>query len=426
MTDHIFPHGPAKGRLWRNGRIATLRTDLPGIGAIENAVLLEREGTIAYCGPEADMPAGIAARSQVLDLEGRWLTPGLIDCHTHIVHGGHRAGEFEMRLEGASYEEVARAGGGIVSSVKATRALDADALLDASLARIDALVCEGVTTLEVKSGYGLSVEAELDMLRAARAIEEKRPVRVRTSYLAAHAVPAEYRGNNAGYIDAVVLPGMEKAASGGLADAVDGFCENIAFSPEEIATVFTAARKLGLPVKLHADQLSNLHGAALAASFGALSADHLEYTDEAGIAAMAAAGTIAVLLPGAFYAIHETQKPPISGFRAKGVPMAIATDCNPGTSPLASLLMTMNMAATLFGLTVSECLAGVTRNAASALGISKETGTLEAGKQADIAIWDIETPAELVYRIGFNPLHARIARGHLQYRTASLVSDKHP
>ncbi|MEF0940328.1 imidazolonepropionase [Rhizobium sp. BR 362] len=399
----------AKSRLWRNARLATLQGDRPGLGTVEKGAILTKGSQIVFAGNESDVPE--AGDAEILDLEGRWVTPGLVDCHTHIVHGGNRAREFEMRLEGASYEEIARAGGGIVSSVNATRALSVNDLIATALPRLDTLLAEGVTTIEVKSGYGLSIESELKMLQAARALEDARPVRVVTSYLAAHATPADYKGRNGDYISEVVLPGLEQAHAKGLADAVDGFCEGIAFSPAEIARVFDRATSLGIPVKLHAEQLSNLGGAKLAASYGALSADHLEYLDEDGVKAMGAAGTVAVLLPGAFYAIHEKQKPPVKALREAGVEIAIATDCNPGTSPLTSMLLTMNMAATLFGLTVEECIAGATREGARALGLLAETGTLEAGKSADFAVWNIESPAELVYRIGFNPLHARVFKG---------------
>jgi imidazolonepropionase len=388
-----------------------LRQDLPGLGIIEKGAIVCEGGRILFAGPEGELPSWLIETAEIADLEGRWVTPGLVDCHTHIVYGGNRAREFEMRLEGATYEEIARAGGGIVSSVKATNALSVEGLVEAALPRLDTLVSEGVTTIEVKSGYGLNIEAELKMLRAARALAERRPVRVITSYLAAHATPVEYRGRNQDYISDVVLPGLERARAEGLVDAVDGFCEGIAFSVNEIARVFDKARSLGLPVKLHAEQLSNLGGAKLAASYGALSADHLEYLDEDGAGAMAAAGTVAVLLPGAFYAINEKQKPPVQALRKAGVPIAIATDCNPGTSPLTSLLLTMNMSATLFGLTVEECIAGATREGARALGLLTETGTIEAGKSADLAIWNIESPAELVYRIGFNPLHSHVFKG---------------
>ena len=352
---------------------------------------------------------GIAASvHEEIDAHGALLTPGLIDCHTHLVYAGNRAREFEMRLEGASYEEIARAGGGIVSTVTATRALSEDELVQAALPRLDALIAEGAGTIEIKSGYGLTVEDELKMLRAARRLGKERNIRVRTSYLAAHAVPAEYKGRPDAYIDEVVLPGLEAAHAEALVDAVDGFCEGIAFSPAQIARVFGRAKALGVPVKLHAEQLSNLGGAALAASYGALSADHLEYLDGPGVAAMAKAGTVAVLLPGAFYFLREKQAPPVEALRSAGVPIAIATDCNPGSSPLASLLLAMNMASTLFRLTPEEALAGVTRNAAEALGLADEIGTIAAGKRAELAVWDVRHPAELAYRIGFNPLHKAI------------------
>jgi len=403
--------GDVRPHLWRNVRLATLDPQKQGLGIVEKGALVTEGGRISYVGSEDELPVAAIERAEITDLEGRWVTPGLVDCHTHIVFGGNRAREFEMRLEGATYEEIARAGGGIVSSVKATNALSVDGLVKAALPRLDTLICEGLTTIEVKSGYGLNVDGELKMLRAARQLERLRPVRVVTSYLGAHATPIEYRGRNSDYIAEVVLPGLEYAHAEGLVDAVDGFCEGIAFSTAEIARVFDKAEALGLPVKLHAEQLSNLGGAKLAASHGALSADHLEYLDAEGAAAMAAAGTVAVLLPGAFYAINEKQKPPVQALRDAGTRIAIATDCNPGTSPLTSLLLTMNMSATLFGLTVEECIAGATREGARALGLLGETGTLETGKSADFAIWDVESLAELVYRIGFNPLHAHVFKG---------------
>lgn len=342
------------------------------------------------------------------DFGGRLATPALIDCHTHLVHGGHRAKEFALRLHGASYADIARAGGGIVSTVMATRAANETSLTASALKRLDSLLAEGVGTVEVKSGYGLDIETELKMLRVARSLAQLRPVRVRTSYLAAHAVPPEYAGQSDAYLDEVVLPGLEQAHAAGLVDAVDGFCEGIAFSPAQIARVFEKARSLGLPVKLHAEQLSDLGGARLAAAHGALSADHLEYLSDNDCAALAAAGTVAVLLPGAFYALRETQLPPVEALRQAGAAMAVATDSNPGTSPLTSLLLAMNMACTLFRLTPEEAIAGVTHHAARALGLSGETGSIEPGKRAELAIWDVEEPAELAYRIGFNPLHLRI------------------
>jgi len=401
---------PAK-RVWRNARLATLGDGMPGLGLVERGAVAAENGRIVYAGPEAGLPVDLLHDSEVIDCDGRLVTPGLVDCHTHLVHAGNRANEFEMRLAGATYEQVARAGGGIVSSVKALRAASQDDLVRQALPRLDALIAEGVTTIEFKSGYGLDLDNEAKSLRAARRLGVVRNVTVRTSFLGAHALPPEAKGDTDAYIDLVAREMLPAIAAEGLADAVDGFCEGIAFSPRQIARVFDAAAALGLPVKLHADQLSNLHGAELAARYGALSADHLEYTDESGAAAMARAGTVAVMLPGAFYFIRETRKPPIDLFRRHGVRMAVATDNNPGTSPLTSLLLAMNMAATLFGMTVEECLAGVTREAARALGLHDEAGTLEAGKWADLAIWDVESPAELVYRMGFNPLHSRVWRG---------------
>ena len=395
-------------RVWRSARLATLAEGSQGLGLVEDGLVASSGGRIAYAGPAS--AAGAIEADEIIDCEGRWITPGLIDCHTHLIFGGDRAHEFELRLAGASYEEIARAGGGIVSTMKATRAASEAELVASALPRLDALLSEGVTTVEVKSGYGLSREAELKSLRAARALGEARPVSVTTTCLGAHALPPEAGGDKDAYI-AEVIALLPEIAQAGLADAVDAFCEGLAFSPEQVARVFTAARALGLPVKLHADQLSNLHGAKLAAEFGALSADHLEHTDEEGAAAMAKAGTVAVLLPGAFYFIRETKLPPVELFRKHGTRIALATDCNPGTSPLTSLLLTMNMGATLFRLTVDECIAGVTREAARALGRLGDIGTLEAGKSCDLAIWNIERPAELVYRMGFNPLHARVWRG---------------
>lgn len=402
----------AKGdRIWTNARLATLDPARSGLGIVDNGAIAVRDGRILFAGPAADLPSTELSGAGTIDCDGRWITPGLIDCHTHIVHAGNRAREFEMRLAGASYEEIARAGGGIVSSVTNVRAADEDALIAESLPRLDALLAEGTTTIEIKSGYGLTIADELKMLRAARTLAGKRDVDIATTYLGAHATPAEYKGRNGDFLREVVLPGLDAAHAEGLVDAVDGFCEGIAFSPDDMRLVFDAAQKLGMRVKLHADQLSNLHGAALAAAYGALSADHLEYTDDEGAAAMAKAGTVAVLLPGAFYFIRETKKPPVELFRKHGTHIALATDNNPGTSPLTSLLLTMNMGATLFALTVEECIAGITREAARALGKLDTIGTLEAGKQADLAIWNIAEPAELVYRIGFNPLHARIRAG---------------
>ncbi|WP_425500890.1 imidazolonepropionase [Roseovarius faecimaris] len=376
-------------------------------GLLRQAALWVKDGRIAWVGPDTECPA---EADEGEDMQGRLITPALIDCHTHIVHGGHRAGEFEMRLNGASYEEVARAGGGIVSTVTATRAASQAELLAGALRFADALIAEGAAVIEVKSGYGLDIDTELKMLRAARAIEGARDVRVKTSFLGAHALPKEYDGRKAEYIREVCLPALEAAHAEGLADAVDGFCEGIAFSVDEIEPVFARAKELGLPVKLHAEQLSHIGGTQLAARYGALSADHVEYANEADARALAAAGSVAVILPGAFYTIRETQAPPIEAFRAHAVPMALATDCNPGSSPLASLLLTMNMGCTLFRMTPEEALAGVTRNAAQALGLT-DCGVIAPGKRADLAVWDVEHPAELSYRIGFNPLNRRIFGG---------------
>jgi imidazolonepropionase len=396
--------------IWHRCRIATLAPSRPGLGEIEDGIIAARDGRIVYAGPAGDAPA-LSSRQRT-DCAGRWVTPGLIDCHTHLVYGGNRAAEFEQRLAGASYEEIAHAGGGIVSTVKATRAASTEQLAASALQRLDALIAEGTTTVEIKSGYGLELDTERRQLRAARSLADKRAISIRTTFLGAHTVPVEFKGNSAGYIDAVCNKMLPMIAAEGLADAVDAFCEGIAFSIDETAQVFAKAKSLGLPVKLHADQLSNLHGAALAAKFRALSADHLEYADDDSIAAMAHAGTVAVVLPGAFYFIREQQKPPIDSMRRHGVPIALATDCNPGTSPLTSLLLTMNMGATLFRLTVDECIAAVTREAARALGLFNDTGSIEAGKSCDLAIWNIERPAELVYRMGFNPLYARVWHGH--------------
>ncbi len=395
--------------LYRGARLATLAG--PGLGLVADGAVLVRDGRIAYAGPAADLPAADAAGAEPVDCGGRLVTPGLIDCHTHLVHGGERSNEFEMRLQGAAYEDIARAGGGIVSSVKATRAASDDDLLQGAAARLDRLMAEGVTTVEVKSGYGLDLATEARMLRVARRLGAVRDVGVRTSFLGAHALPPEAAGDKDRYSRLVAETMLPALHAEGLVDAVDGFCEGIAFSPEQIARVFDAARALGLPVKLHADQLSDLGGATLAARYGALSADHLEHASDDGAAAMARAGTVAVLLPGACYFLRETHRPPVDAFRRHGTRLAVATDYNPGTSPLTSLLMAANMAATLFRLTVDECLAGITREAARALGLLGETGTLEPGKWADLAIWDVERPAELVCRMGFNPLHRRIRHG---------------
>ena len=392
--------------LWHNARLITLAEDR-GLGIVQDGMLACHEGRIVFAGAAGDAPSLQAAER--IDCGGRWISPGLIDCHTHLVYAGNRANEFEQRLLGASYAEIARAGGGIVSTVRATRAADEDALIAASLPRLDAMLAEGVTTLEIKSGYGLTLEDETRQLRVARRLGELRPVEIVPTFLGAHAVPP---GQDAqAYIDEVCTVMIPAIAAQGLAETVDVFCEDIAFSRAQAAQVFEAARAQGLKVKIHAEQLSNQHGAELAASFGALSADHIEHLDDAGVQAMAAAGTVAVLLPGAFYFTRDTLVPPIAALRAAGVPMALATDCNPGTSPLTSPLLAMNMAATLFRMTVDECIAGFTREAARALGRGDRQGRLLAGYDCNLALWDIESPADLVYRMGFNPLHARVWRG---------------
>jgi imidazolonepropionase len=395
--------------LLTKGRFAAMSAQSGGYDLITHGAMVLDGDRIAWIGDQTALPSEYDNLPQH-DLGGRLLTPGLIDCHTHVVFGGDRAREFEMRLEGASYEEIARAGGGILSSVRATRDADEEALLASALPRVDTLLAEGVTTLEIKSGYGLDVASELKMLRVARRIGQIRPVTIRTTWLAAHALPPEYADDRAGYIRDVVITGMEAGHAEGLIDAVDGFCEGIAFSRDEMATIFDHAAQLGLSVKLHAEQLSDLHGAEMAAQHGAISVDHLEWLGQDGIDAMAASGAVAVLLPGAFYTLRETKYPPVQGLRDAGVPIALATDCNPGTSPLTSILLTMNMGATLFRMTPVECLTGVTRHAATALGLD-DRGQLQPGMRADLAIWDATHPAELTYRIGFNPLHARIVGG---------------
>ena len=394
--------------LLTNGKIVTLAEDCE-FGILEEGAIVISEGRIAWVGAADKVPAQHAG-SPTEDLDGRLVTPGLIDCHTHVVFGGNRAAEFELRLNGASYEEVARAGGGIVSTVSATRKTAEDALLADALRRVDAMIAEGVTTLEVKSGYGLDRDSELKMLHVARRIGEARPIDVKTSFLGAHAVPPEYTERPDAYIDDVCIPALRAAHAAGLVDAVDGFCEGIAFDALQIGRVFDVARELGLPVKLHAEQLSNIGGVQLAARYRALSADHLEYASESDAKAMAEAGSVAVLLPGAFYTLREMQMPPVQAFRDHGVKMALATDCNPGSSPLASVLLAMNMGCTLFRLTPLEALLGVTAHAAAALGLT-DRGRIVAGGRADLCVWDVGHPAELAYRIGFNPLHRRIFRG---------------
>jgi imidazolonepropionase len=386
--------------LIENCRAATMADGAP-YGAIEDAAIGIKDDRIAWIGKRGDLP-GYNSKQRI-DLAGRWVTPGLIDCHTHIVYGGDRANEFEMRLKGATYEELAKAGGGIISTVKATREASEATLTAQATKRLATILSEGATVIEIKSGYGLDLETERRMLRAAHAVERHAPITVRATCLAAHALPPEFKDRSDAYIDLVCKEILPTLAKEGLVDAVDVFCEKIAFSPEQTRRVFDTAKRLGLPVKLHADQLSDLNGGALAAEYGALSAEHLEWTNEAGIAAMAKSGTVAVLLPGAFYALRETRYPPIEGFRKAGVPMAIATDSNPGSSPALSLLLMLSMACTLFRFTPEEALRGVTVNAAKALGLSASHGTIAAGKAADLACWDIERPAELAYWVGGNP-----------------------
>jgi imidazolonepropionase len=396
-------------RLITDCRLATMAEGGAAYGAVEDGALLVRDGRIVWAGARADLPAHEAAT--IDRLGGRWVTPGLVDCHTHLVFGGDRSGEFEQRLGGATYEEIARAGGGIVSSVAATRAASEDALYASALARLAGLKATGVTTVEIKSGYGLDQDSELKMLRVARRIGREAGVRVRTSYLGLHAVPPEWKADRGRYVDLAVDQILPAAHAEGLVDAVDAYCEPIAFSTEEVARLFDRAKALGLPVRLHADQLSDGGGAALAARYGALSADHVEHTNAAGVQAMAAAGVVAVLLPGAWLMLRETVLPPIDPFRRHGVAMAVATDCNPGTSPVASMTAAINLACVQFRLTPEEALAGATRIGARALGLEAEVGTLEAGKAADLAVWDIERPAELAYWLGKPLLAKRMVAG---------------
>ena len=389
----------------RNLRLATMQPGAAPYGLIDRGAVAVEGDRIVWAGPEAEAPPGAAQ-----DMGGRLMTPALIDCHTHVVYGGQRAKEFEMRLNGASYEEVAKAGGGIVSTVAATRAASEDDLVTQALRRVDQMIAEGVGTIEVKSGYGLDIETELRMLRAARRLGRERQVSIVTTFLGAHATPPDYKGRDDAFLTEVVIPALHAAHAEGLADAVDGFCEGIAFSPAQMERVFAEAQALGLPVKLHAEQLSNLHGAAMAARHGALSADHLEYLDADDAQAMAAAGTVAVILPGAFYTLRETQAPPIQALRDAGCAMAVATDANPGTAPMTSLCLAMNMACTLFRMTPEEALAGTTRVAAKALGLT-DRGMIAPGLRADLAVWEAEDPAELAYRVGPTPLHKRIIGG---------------
>ena len=392
-------------RLWLNANLVTM-ADAQGYGLIANGAIACKGGRIAWIGPQAALPdAPDSLAIDIVDTGGRLITPGLIDCHTHLVFGGNRSGEFELRLEGASYEEIARAGGGIISTVKATRQADEEALYESASARLKNMQSEGVTTIEIKSGYGLDIDSEAKMLRVAQSLERDNPVRVQKTFLGAHAVPPEFAGRTDDYLDHVIDDMLPALAAMGLIDAVDAFCENIAFSAVQLTHLFDAAHGLGLPVKLHAEQLSDCGGSRMAASHGALSVDHLEYLDEADIPLLAKHGTVATLLPGAFYYLKETRLPPIDALRAAGVPMALATDCNPGSSPITSPLLILNMGCTLFGLTPAEALRGMTINAAKALGRQPDIGSLELGKAADLAIWNIDHPAELSYWIGANALH---------------------
>ena len=404
--------------LWVNLHLATMAQDAP-YGMIEDGALALCERKIAWIGKRNKLPADLESGvANVYDAQGGWVTPGLVDCHTHLVYGGSRAHEFELRLEGATYEEIARQGGGIWSTVSATRKADEKSLLYQSAPRLAALMAEGVTTVEIKSGYGLDLETEIRMLRVARALGEKYPVTVMPTFLGAHALPPEYEGQSDQYIDFVCNEVIPQVAAQKLAVAVDAFCEGIGFTPAQTDRIFKTAKKLGLAVKLHAEQLSDLGGTALAAGYGALSADHLEHVSEEGVKAMAESGTVAVLLPGAFYFLRETKLPPIDLLRRYKVPIAVSTDCNPGSSPAVSLLLMLNMACTFFKMTPEEALAGVTRNGARALGLQDRIGTLEPGKDADFVIWDISEPAELAYRMGANPIKQVVRQGHL-IRTAA-------
>lgn len=409
--------------LWVNAHLATMKPEAP-YGMVRDGALAVSDGKITWVGVEKDLPPKIkSGAKEVCDGEGGWITPGLVDCHTHIVYGGSRAREFELRLQGATYEELARQGGGILSTVKATRAADLEGLLRQSAVRLLAMMSEGVTTLEIKSGYGLDLETEIRILKVARGLGEKYPVTVCPTFLGAHALPPEFEGRSDDYIDFVCDKVLPEVATQGLAVAVDAFCENIAFSPVQTERVFKAAKECGLKVKLHAEQLSNQGGAQLAARYQALSVDHLEYISEDGVRALAESGTVAVLLPGAFYFIREKTLPPVDLLRRFGVPMAVSTNCNPGSSPAVSPLLMLNMACTLFRLMPEEALAGVTRNGAKALGLEDRIGTLEVGKDADFVLWDISEPAELAYNLGLNPCRHVVRHGVLVFSPPLLRTD---
>ncbi|HEY1724044.1 MAG TPA: imidazolonepropionase [Steroidobacteraceae bacterium] len=411
----------AAAQLFTNARLLTMRADGHGVSRDCDS-LAAIGGRISAIGNREQLQR-LYPQAERIDLDGRLLTPGLIDCHTHIVYGGDRSSEMQRRLAGESYESIARAGGGILSTAAATARLTEEQLAQEALPRVDALMADGVTSLEIKSGYGLDLQSELRCLRAARRIGSLRPMSVSTTYLGAHVVPAHFPGGADGYVEQLCSHDLPAVAASGLADAVDAYCESIAFSGQQVERVLATARALGLARKLHADQLSNMHAAALAARYGALSADHLEYTDADGIAALKHAGTVAVILPGAFYFLRQRQAPPVAELRRAGVPMAVSTDCNPGTSPLCSLLIAMNLAAVQFGLSTDECLAGVTREAARALGVLADRGTLEVGKSCDLAVWDVEDPAALVHTLGARPLHLRVWRG---YRAPATIRSTPP
>ncbi len=398
------------GRVFTHCNAATMVAGATGYGLVEDAAIAVQEGRISWVGDASDLPPDYADWETV-ELEGALVTPALVDCHTHLVFGGDRSREFALRLQGASYEEIAKAGGGIRSTVSATREATDEDLLASALRRVDDLLADGVAVIEVKSGYGLTIEQEIRMLRVARAIERQRPVHIRTSWLAAHALPPEFEGETDRYIDEIVIPGLEAAVAEGLVDAVDGFCEGIGFSPAQIRKVFDKARELGVRVKLHAEQLSDLKGSVMAAEYGALSADHLEWLAPEDAAILAEKGVVAVLLPGAFYALRETRLPPLDALRENGVAMALATDCNPGSSPMSSLRLAMNMGCTLFRMTPEEALAGATRHAAKALALEEDHGTIEAGKRADLVVWDVSHPDYLSYWIGGHLLRGRITAG---------------
>ncbi len=398
-------------RVWRNCNLATMQAGETPYGIVEDAALVVEGDRIVWTGPRSALPRAYASASHE-GLAGRWITPGLIDCHTHLVYAGQRAGEFEQRQQGASYADIARAGGGILSTVRATRAADEETLLQSTLGRLAALRREGVTTVEIKSGYGLDLQTELRMLRVARSAAATSGLHIETTFLGAHTLPENYRDRADDYIRFVCEDVLPVVAHERLADAVDAFCETIGFDLQQTERVLAAARKYDLPVKLHAEQLSNMGGAALAARYGALSVDHLEYLDPAGVSAIAESGSVAVLLPGAFYFLRETQLPPVAALRERGVPIAVASDCNPGSSPFVSLLLMLNMGCVLFGLTPEEALAGVTRNAARALGLDAEVGTLTVGKRADFVVWNVDHPAQLAAQFGPNPCYRVVARGN--------------